>query len=138
MALLMLCIVGAKAQTTQTCDCVIDVYDETENVILTVGPGMVQLSLQPDEDFYNINMLCLTGESLDTLKRFILPGSILQPDRLMQLRCCNITRTAVLGGISTDVAIKTNTVTPHVLYGADRRIILKDDCIALYNLKFDR
>jgi len=137
--LLCLLCIGVAAQAQQgSCECVMNVHDEMGNTILTVGPGMVSLSLSTKKDQYNVNELCLTGASLDSIKQFILPGNELQPNKLLTLSCCNMKRVAYIAGISTQVGIPTNNNIPTISFDADRRISLLNDCIEVRNLRFEQ
>lgn len=139
LGLLCLLCIGFAVQAQQgSCECVIQVHDELGNTILTVGPGMVSLSLTTKKEQYNVNELCLTGASLDSIKQFILPGNELQPTKLLTLSCCNMKRVAYIAGASTQVGIPNNNSIPTVGFDAHRRISLLNDCIEVRNLRFEQ
>lgn len=128
---------GINLQAQQTCECVAEIFDETGNLVLTIDPTGAWLFPESADGEYNVQDLCFTGPALDKIKQFVLPGTGLEFTKLLGIKCCNVKRLASFAGISTAVAIKLNTTLPYIHFDQDRRIVLTNDCIHLYNLKFE-
>lgn len=134
--LMMICG-GISLHAQQTCECVAEIFDETGNLVLTIDPSGAWLFPKSAEGEYNVQDLCFTGPALNEVKQLVLHGGRLESPKLLGIKCCKIKYLASFAGISTELPIKLNSTTPYVLFGEDRRIILTNDCMHLYNVKFE-